>query len=782
MKKIFYFLSLAAVASLALTSCVEEVKPHEPGEPEASGCYGVYFPTQDASGENVFNPTQDKVIDITVARTNTSGAITVPIKMTFSEDGIFEAAPVTFADGQEETTFSVRFDKAKEGVKYVANFVIEDSQYASKYNANPIGFDFSVMCVEMLDFLNPKTKEPAVITLNEGWWGEVHQAKMRYYEVDGVRTCTIYSIEEGKGIWGDTQDITLQFTWYTKNNNNNGHNFLEVKKQYFGFDYADWASKPVGQAANPIFVYDYPWYWIERGEAWGVGSMGADWLDEAKKTGQEDGTYPVGYYDGNGGFYFTLRYYIPGLGGFSSNPYEFVAIVDGFTRVDYSLELEADYSYDGATPIYVEAGADIASLKYAVYPGELTATQVGNKVEAIAAGTESAAEFSKFEFDQEEAKNYGTLLVTAPSTGTYTLVAVAYDKEKKAQADGSVVFKYISAADNATYAVDIDVFTEDTPARYQKFHDYDSFAYCVSGSDLTEVHVAIYTEATVAKYGGDAVLADAKENAAYALSADQLAQANADGGFYDIASGLSPNTTYYVIVWATNGSLDDYALDAYTTAKLPYSWKSLGKGVINDGFFNYLFNNKPETKAACDVYEEANAPGLYMVTGFQCAVSAGFFGVTPADMLPYEGGNWRNAEVVIDATKPNAVTIEEQDYGICVNSAYGFFGIRSSKPGTLKDGVITFPKEGLDCYLDGYGWIPANDEGTFSITLPSAAPSSIPAKPAGNGAVEDVSVKATITPNQVEKVVYERDPKAVDVTVTVSYDRKVKDHKSYTIE
>ena len=101
MKKIFYILSLLAAASIALVSCEPEITPHEPGEPETNGCYGVYFPTQAASGDHVYSPVQDKVLDVTVARTNTSGAITVPVKMTFSEDGIFEGYIDLYVNSKE---------------------------------------------------------------------------------------------------------------------------------------------------------------------------------------------------------------------------------------------------------------------------------------------------------------------------------------------------------------------------------------------------------------------------------------------------------------------------------------------------------------------------------------------------------------------------------------------------------------------------------------------------------------------------------------------------------
>lgn len=574
MKKIFSIISLTAVAALAVISCQKQEEPHEKGPAEVAGCYGVYFPTQEASGSHIFSPVQDPSIEVTLARTNTSGAITVPIVTTFSEDGIFTVTPATFADGQPETTFTVRFDSAKEGVNYSASFQIDDNQYASMYNNSAIALDLDLMRVEMKDFLNPVTGKPAVITLNEGWWGEVHQAQMKYYEVNGVRTCEIYSIEDG-GIWGDTVNATLKFNWYTKNNNNNGHNFMEVQKQYFGFDYSDWASKPESSAVNPIYVYDYPWYWIERGYAWGSDGMGANWLEEAQLTGQEDGSYPVSYYDGNGGFYFNLRYYIPGLGGFSPDPYEFVAIAEGFSRVDYSLEFEADYTVEGVTPIYVEAGVDVAALRYAVYEGELTPTQVANKSEAIISGADASEIFSDFEYDEEEGVLYATLGVAPETTGVYTLVSVAYDEAGKAQNSASVAFKHISADDTEEYAVDIKVGTEPVPSRYGD--DYDatsSFAFYVLGTDITEAHI-VYLETETYLKDIEGYNSSVKFEGAPASEA-ALAQINQAGGFYGVIDSLDPLTSYTVLVWATNGESDTIATAEWTTSGLPNVLLSVG--------------------------------------------------------------------------------------------------------------------------------------------------------------------------------------------------------------
>lgn len=91
------------------------------------------------------------------------------------------------------------------------------------------------------------------------------------------------------------------------------------------------------------------------------------WLDFAKKYND---SYPLSYYDNNGGFHIYIKtYYMLGLGGWTQDAYDIIGLADGFTRVDYSLSLASDYSDEGVTPIYVEAGIDVESLKYAVCVG-----------------------------------------------------------------------------------------------------------------------------------------------------------------------------------------------------------------------------------------------------------------------------------------------------------------------------------------------------------------------------------------------------------------------------
>ncbi len=772
MKNIAKYLFAISAAAFTFAACEKETEV-KPGEPELDGCYGVYFPVQDASGDHVFNPTQDPKIEITVARTNTEGAITVPVTATYSEEGVFTMTDIVFADGQAETTFTLSFDKAAEGVSYAAHFVIEDNKYASIYSSNATGLDFSVLRVAMKEFQTEDGSKTANLTFTDNnFWGEVHdEITIEYYEVDGIRYCTTKGGKllapadgtEGLGPWGN--NVQLSFKWYlnkTVTIDDQEYQWIEVAPNYIGYDASN----------GPVYMGDFYWMRADMGLSNGDYASSYD-----RYTKGSDGYLPS-YYDGHGGFIFNAAYWIHGTTswyGYKDNTP--VAIAEGYVRVDYSLSLETDYSDGGETPVYVEAGVDIKTIKYEVFEGKFSGIQTSNKIEELLKDDKTMTEVA-LEYDDEYEVNYTTLLLSPEKSGDYTVIVLAYDEAGKPQASDGISIHHITAEDAAEKAVVASVFTEDTPARYQNLHKWDSFAYGISGENLTEVHVGIFTEATISQYGGSAVMnavkSDAKE---YGASEEDLAAINADGGFYDILKGLAPKTTYYIIVWATNGDLDAFAIDSYTTEKLPYVWNSLGTGTLTDGFFTSMFNGKADYTVACDFYQEASDPGLYMITGYQQELSGAFFGMTKEDMAPYENGNWKNTEVVIDAHDPNAVFIEAQDYGVLVNSNYGWIQIETEASGTLVDGVLTWPVKEMYVYLGG--WYYGNQEGNFKLVFPEAA-AAAPAAPAktavrANGHVENAELVNAVPFNR-SKVVYERDPQGIQVKAKVVYTRK--EHKT----
>ena len=772
MKNLYRILIALLAFSFIAVSCKDKEYEYIPGEPEASGCYGVYFPTQDASGSHVYDPTMDRSVKITVSRTNSTGAITVPYTVSTSEDGVFNFGTINFADGQSETELVVTFPNAKVGVDYSFSVQIEDNQYASLYNEGAIALDFSVLIVEMKTFKTEDGKADAKVTFTDmDFLEEVHKVDLNYYEVDGVRYCetsggeTIYS---GNGLSGSGPfgtDVQFKFKWYTNKKvtvDDVEYDWIEVEPSNTGFT----------SSGNPIYLGDY---FHMRAD---MGLSNGDYTSSYERYVKGSDGYLPSYYDGHGGFIFNAAYWIHGTtswyGYKDSTP---VAIADGYLRVDYSLDLYPDYTQNGVTPIDVEAGVDVASIKYAIYEGELTATQVGYKIEAITAGTEEGVvTFSDFEIDEEEAVKYATLGVEMDKTAEYTIVAVAYDDKDKPQNNASATFRHIAAGDTEEYAVDINVLTEATPVRYTETGNYDqytSFAFAVYGSDITEAHLAVVPVAQLS----NSLLSNIKyDSEKYAVGEETLAAINGEGGYYDVASGLAANTEYAVVVWATNGSEDKFVYETFKTEKLPYVWKSLGKGTIVDGFCTPLFS-KPTATATCDVYEEAKTPGFYMITGYQQEVAAKFFGLNKEDMAPYEGGNWKNTELIVDATNPQKVVISEQDYGVCVNQSYGFFLIETEASGTLANGEITFPKEEVYIGLPGLGrWFVSNDEGTFKITLPSAASTTAvkPVANSGNGRVEDLNIISGLRSFEKAKVQIERDAQAVNANASVSYDRNAK--------
>ncbi len=732
MKRIFNLLLVFATLSLVATSC-KDIIGYYAGEPEVEGCYGVYFPTQEATGDHTFDPTMEPSVDFTVARTNSKGAITVPVTVTTSEEGAFEVGTLSFVDGQSETTLTVNFDNTKMGTKYSISIGIEDPQYASKYSEGATNIDFSVLRVQWIDFLDPKTNQPAVITFNEGWWEDVHTATLKYYEVDGVRTC-VATCNEGNGIWGDAVGVDFEFIWHTETN------LIDVPKQYFGFDYSDWASKPEGQAAQPIYFYDwYNYLTIDGGYA-------GSWTGPDDFYARNGASFPRSYYDGNGGFYFNLTYQIPGLGGWTPDTFDVLAIASGFTRVDYSIELVTDYCTDGYTPIYLYAGADVKSIKYAIYEGELTATQVANKVEGIIGGSEPTTTFSDIAYYESIGMYAGAFGVAPKKTGIYTLVAVAHDKDGKAQAPSgsdvnSVTFNYIAKEDEGTYAVNVNVGTEPVSERYEHlgYNDINSIAFYVYGEDLIEAHILTVK---TSEYEKDVEGWMSEVKYAEPVSEEVLAEINAPGGYTGLVSGLSPLTDYTILVWATNGDLETVVTASRTTDGLPLEEICTGSYIYRQFF-------EGEDKGL-SLFKDPNIPGSYQISQWGGGVDFKFTmdenGVinVPMQLIGYTHPTYGPVYVLESADCWTDAYLQE-------NPAYAEKSYYDAKTGTYYFNVAYIVQAGVF----GCGW---------EMFSPDAAGASV--STAANG-VKDIVSKDIIRrigfnlPSKDIRI--ERNPQAVEV-------------------
>lgn len=589
MKKfINIILTLGLIAFTA--SCVKEYGPHEPGEPDNANCYGVYFPVQEGTGAHTFDPTQPTEADIIVARQHANGAITVPVEIV-DENGVFNVEPITFADGQSETVLHITFPNASIGVEYPLSVTITDPDYASKYNSGATSFDFSVFRVEWKTLNDPTTGEPAEVTFYEEWWDEVHVTRIKYYEVDGIRTCIAYTDNPDEGVWGMKTDFT--FTWNTKTNK------VDIPQNFMGWDYDDQGKpKPESDCSSPVYVFDWYSYFVMRGQ----------YTKDVESFYAANGAnYPRSYYDPQTGiFYLNCQFYIIGLGGWTGLEYDTEAWVSGFVRTDYSLEVETDYSTEpGKAPVYFTTGVDTKEIKYIVVDGEITATQAEKYMASIADGTaEGVASVTEFEYNEEDNVNEAALELSFDETGFYSVVAVSFDEADGAQ-EGAFASLFVAGPDDPSYDVKVDAVLEEVPSRFG-YDKKSALGFYISGKELTEVKYSVFASADVEKAGLDAVVE--KVRSKEAVSESVLEAINATGGYASAVKGLNALTKYTLVVWATNGSKAKVVTSEYMTEGLPNeviaSGAYIGGGLLFGG--DYATATTVEFNPNTEEYEIPN--------------------------------------------------------------------------------------------------------------------------------------------------------------------------------
>ena len=134
----------AFLAAAVFAGCSDD-PTYTGGSEEDPDNYGVYFPEQSSPTEVERDPADEATVTYKVRRAKYLDAITVPVEITTSEEGILEIEPITFGPGEQETEFTVSFPKAVEGVKYTCDIRIEDPHYISLYGPRATGLSFSVI-------------------------------------------------------------------------------------------------------------------------------------------------------------------------------------------------------------------------------------------------------------------------------------------------------------------------------------------------------------------------------------------------------------------------------------------------------------------------------------------------------------------------------------------------------------------------------------------------------------------------------------------------------------
>ena len=677
MKKVLNIFLAIAACSLVLTSCQKETETFTPGDPDVSNCYGVFFPTQDASGSHTYDPDMDKSVEITVARANSSGDITVPVTVIETADGettsgVFKVGDVSFADGQTETSVKVTFPDITEGVNYGLTLTVEDPQYASQYKEGAISIDFSVLCVKWEYFLNPKTGEKAVVTFTQDWWGETAWAYVKYYEVDGKRTCMTETFNhyynsyyDDPGFWGYGSDYEWTFIWYTKYQNDKGFDLIRIPAQKSGYHHSTYDAD--------VYVLDY-FYWNADDP-----NDEAEFLSYAADNGDV-----VSYYDGNGGFFLSVRsYYMFGVGGWNPGAYDTIGIAEGFDRPDYSISLKAADPEDYVTKVTVTTGSTVDYIVYDVFEGTLNSSQIESK-------------FVLFGEDEKLGKKVATddsgvltLDVKAENTGIYTLVAVSFgqDVESKkvvAKEYDSVSFNVEAEGQEVPVVVacGIDEVSLVNQTLYEINPD-NSLEYYVYGEDLVDVKIAAISYMDVVAKGAEAC-AEAVSKVS-SVSASVLEQIN-DGGYADITTGLTPGTEFYLFVYASNG-YESTVIMSETTATT-----SGDPLMIYQNFDVNSYYEDGELESAKDWYGTWNyyATDYYGKTGMREYLGKVEISASKTETEGPDDYGFYDEYVYVDGLFPNAIPGGEYygyEVGNCILEMDVYAGLMYQFNTTTVDGV-----------------------------------------------------------------------------------------------
>lgn len=521
--KTFKYLLWALLATFVATGCSDDAT-YTPGAEEDPDNYGVYFPTQTTSTEVEVDPADKAEVTYKVRRTNALEAITVPVVITTSEEGIFDIAPIVFGPGESETEFTVNFEKAVEGTTYTCDIRIEDPHYISLYGPRDTGLSFSVIragweLVTSADGSATKGKWrdallSDVYSLNTADFNPYPEIDVEIFQrtdIPGYYRMKVYgnalvtamaggaSVSfEGRDVYTiiDARDpqkvyIPYQSTGLTLSSNDGELRIASDVAENFSMDES---TGQYGTLENGVITFPAQSIMLEL-----ENSAGAF------------------YYGNRSGM---LRILLPGI-----------------VVPDYTLSLSKSESVNGVVEITATLAADIAKMKYAIFEGALDEGQASLKAQELDAQ-------GKFDGELDQT---GTIRIEGLETGKYTLIGCAYDAEGIMHNYASVNFGYIAAGEEKPIVLTMGLEATNeyagegiTPDNSAKFYVY--------GDDIESVTFGLFRTSKIAGIDQNALL-DAE---GLAFTAEQIEALNTKQVSF-MLTGLNGNSDYTLLLRADNG-------------------------------------------------------------------------------------------------------------------------------------------------------------------------------------------------------------------------------------
>ena len=512
----------AFLAAAVFAGCSDD-PTYTGGSEEDPDNYGVYFPEQSSPTEVERDPADEATVTYKVRRAKYLDAITVPVEITTSEEGILEIEPITFGPGEQETEFTVSFPKAVEGVKYTCDIRIEDPHYISLYGPRATGLSFSVIragwgLVKSADGTQTKGKwRDEVVgdmySLPSAGFNPYPEIEVEIYQrndIPGYYRMKVYGDAlltalaggpvnfQGRDLYTivDARDpekvfIPYQSTGLTLVNDDGELRFGSDVPENFMMDES---AGQYGTLKDGIITFPAQ----------------SILLEQEKNAGKF-------YYGNRNGM---LRILLPGI-----------------VVPDYKVTLAKSEPADGIVEIAATFVADARAMKFSVFEGVLDDGQA-----SLAAQDMDAEK----RFDGEITGS-GTIRIENKATGKYTLVGCIYDEKGTMRDYASISFGYIARDDEKPVILTIGLEATNEFAG-QGITPDNSVKFYAFGEDIESATYGLFrTDRIKDKDYGE--LLDAK---GINFTPEQLAALN-DGHFSTMLTGLNGGSGYTLLLRANNG-------------------------------------------------------------------------------------------------------------------------------------------------------------------------------------------------------------------------------------
>lgn len=330
-----------------------------------------------------------------------------------------------------------------------------------------------------------------------------------------------------------------------------------------------------------------------------------------------------------------------------------------------------------------------------------------------------------------------------PETGLFSIdVAVVSSDPELPGTSGAygVGYEYLQLPGYKSYEVSLDYRGNYVDAKGNEYAIVNAYKSDDVASFVADIFIGALDES-----GVDAAIEDLKSN-------DELESYTASTT--NLALVCEENGPYTVVAIGRDENGEEVCKTAYTfnysTVKANDPWETIGYCEYTDGFINSAYSKLGGETWDVEIQGDPENPGMYrLVNPYEAWANA-----YAAAGVTYGKGNYY---IIINATNPTQVYLEESNIGLTIDpsdgqwivssAAYDFLeqGYSASAIaaaglfGTLSDGVITFPTDALLLsFENSTDWYYANRDytsptedskfgpGTFCVNLGALSSSAAP--------------------------------------------------------